>query len=180
MFVSIENEVLERYPHTEIGYLVARVSVKTNDPWVDGLKQSLAKQLQDREINATNFAVHPSIALWRKIYEQDFQVSPKTYRSSIEALIRRVVTGKEIWSINNIVDLYNCVSLLTLLPMGGYDLKKIAGGIKIRFAKEGESFLGLGERQPVQAKPNHVVYSDEERLICWLWNHKDAAATCID
>ncbi len=64
--------------------------------------------------------------------------------------------------------------------MGGYDLKKITGEIRIRFAKESEPFLALGERQAIQAQTNQVVYSDDERLICWLWNHKDSAATCID
>lgn len=33
---------------------------------------------------------------------------------------------------------------------------------------------------PIQAKSHQVVYADEQRLICWLWNHKDAAETSID
>jgi DNA/RNA-binding domain of Phe-tRNA-synthetase-like protein len=180
MLINLEDEFLEKYPDAEIGYLVARVSVKKRDPLVEDLKQSLGKYLQGQGINATNFVTHPSISLWRKIYEEDFHVKAKTYRSSIEALLRRVVTGKEVWNICNIVDLYNCCSILSLLPMGGYDLKKISGGIRIRYAKEGEPFLGLGEREQVETKPNHVVYADEERIICWLWNHKDSGETCID
>lgn len=180
MLIRIEDEVLERYPEMEIGYLVAQVSVQKNDPYVESLKERLGEYLQEQGINATNFVVHPSIAQWRKIYEEDFQVKAKTYRSSIEALLRRVVTGKEIWNICNVVDLYNCCSILSLLPMGGYDLKKVSGDIMIRYAKEGEAFLGLGERTKVAAQPNHVVYADDERIMCWLWNHKDCAETCID
>ena len=180
MRFCIEPEVLEKYPEMEIGYLVAKVSVKRSDPFVEELKKSLAKRLEEEGINATNFAVHPSISFWRKIYEEDFLVKAKTYRSSIEALLRRVVTGKEIWNICNVVDLYNCCSIFSLLPMGGYDLKKISGDISIRYAKEGESFLALGQREKIVAKSNHVVYADDQRMICWLWNHKDAAETCID
>lgn len=180
MLVGIENEVLEKYPEAEIGYLVARVTVKKSDPFVEYLKQRLEKHLQEQGVNATNFAVHPSISLWRKIYENDFQMKAKTYRSSIEALLRRVVTGKEIWSICNIVDLYNCCSILSLLPMGGYDLKKVSGDINIRYAKEGEPFWSLGEREKISAKSNQVVYADDQKIICWLWNHKDSAETCID
>lgn len=180
MFVCIEAEILEKYPEVEIGYLVAQVSVKKSDPYVESLKQGLRKHLENQGINATNFAIHPSIALWRKIYEEDFQVKAKTYRSSIEALLRRVATGKEVWSISNIVDLYNCCSIFSLLPMGGYDLGKVSKEIRIRYAKEGETFLSLGEREKVETKPNHVVYADGERVICWLWNHKDSAETCID
>jgi DNA/RNA-binding domain of Phe-tRNA-synthetase-like protein len=180
MLVGIEHEVLTKYPEAEIGYLVARVSVKKDDPFVESLKQRLESHLQQQGINATNFAVHPSIAQWRKIYENDFQVKAKSYRSSIEALLRRVVTGKEIWSICNVVDLYNCCSILSLLPMGGYDLKKVSGDIKIRYAKEAEPFLALGEREKITARSNHIVYADDQRIICWLWNHKDSAETCID
>jgi DNA/RNA-binding domain of Phe-tRNA-synthetase-like protein len=180
MLVRIDNEVLKKYPDVEIGYLVARVSVKKEDPFVANLKQGLGKHLQDLGINATNFAIHPSISLWRKIYEDDFQVKAKTYRSSIEALLRRVVTGKEVWNICNVVDLYNCCSLYSLLPMGGYDIHKVKGDIAIRYAKEGETFLPLGDWQPIETKPHHIVYADDQRVICWLWNHKDSADTCID
>ncbi|MBM3192359.1 MAG: hypothetical protein FJZ63_06905 [Chlamydiae bacterium] len=180
MWLKVEDKVLEKYPEMEIGYLVARVSVKNRDPFVESLKERLGKHLQEQGINALNFAVHSSISLWRKIYEEDFQVKAKTYRSSIEALLRRVVTGKEMWNICNVVDLYNCCSILSLLPMGGYDLKKILGDITIRYAKEGEYFLGLGEREKIAVKSHHVVYADDERIMCWLWNHKDSAETCID
>ncbi|MCI0382265.1 MAG: hypothetical protein L0207_04355 [Chlamydiae bacterium] len=180
MLISIENEVLEKYPEIEIGYVVAKVSVKKSDPFVEDLKRGLGGHLQQQGINATNFTIHPAISVWRKIYEEDFQVKAKTYRSSIEALVRRLVTGKEVWNICNVVDLYNCCSILSLLPMGGYDLNKISGDIKIRYAKDGETFLGLGEREKVEVKSNHVVYSDDKRVICWLWNHKDSAETCID
>lgn len=124
MLIKIESPILEKYPEAEIGYLVARVSVKKDDPWVENLKKGLEKDLQLQGINATNFAVHASLSRWRKIYENDFQMNPKTYRSSIEALVRRVVTGKEIWNICNVVDLYNCCSILSLLPMGVMILKK--------------------------------------------------------
>lgn len=180
MQISLENKILEKYPEVEIGYLIAQVSVKKSDHFVASLKQGLGKYLQEQGINATNFVTHPSIALWRKIYEEDFHVKAKTYRSSIEALLRRVVTGKEVWNICNIVDLYNCCSIFSLLPMGGYDLNKISGNIEIRYANDAEPFLGLGEREKIAAKPNHVVYADDERIICWLWNHKDSAKTSID
>ncbi|MBS3903162.1 MAG: hypothetical protein KGZ30_02165 [Anaplasmataceae bacterium] len=178
--MSIDNEILEKYPEVEIGYLIARVSVKKSDAFVENLKQGLRLHLQDQGIDATNFVAHPSISLWREIYEEDFHVKAKTYRSSIEALLRRVVTGKGVWNICSVVDLYNCCSILSLLPMGGYDLDKISGDICIRYSKNAEPFLALGEREKIETQPNQVVYADDKRVICWLWNHKDAVETCID
>lgn len=180
MEIVLDQEVIEKYPNANIGFLLAKVSMKASDPYVEDLKKSLLSHLEGQGINATNFAIHPSISIWREIYEKDFEVKPKTYRSSLEALLRRVITGKDVWNISNIVDLYNCCSIFSLVPMGGYDLKKVKGDITIRFAKLGETFIALGSKERVEVKPNQVVYADEERIMCWLWNHKDSRETCID
>lgn len=177
MKICIQKEVLEKYPQMEVGYLVAKVVVKKSEPYIEELKLTLKKELLQKGILATNYAIHPDIAIWRKIYERDFQVS--NCRSSIEALVKRVACGKELWRISSVVDLYNATSLLTLLPMGGYDLQKIAGDIAIRYAKENEPFTSIGERESIQAKKHQVVYADDDRIICYLWNYKDAVATCI-
>ena len=180
MQVKLDKAVLERYPTVQIGYLVASVCVKKSDPFVEELKKGLEEHLKGQGINATNFAIHPNIAVWRKIYEKDFQIKAKTHRSSIESLLRRIVTGKGVWNICSVVDLYNCSSVLSLLPMGGYDLNKVSGDITIRYAKEGETFTSLGEWRATPVEPHHIVYADSQRVICWLWNHKDCAETCID
>lgn len=180
MEISIENAIVGKYPKLEIGYLAADVVVNKRDDFVENLKASLPEKLKEMGIDATNFTAHPNLSIWRKIYKEEFQVKESVHRSSLEALIRRVVAGKELWNICNVVDLYNCCSVLTLFPMGGYDLNKISGDIVIRHAKEEEPFQGIGEKQKEQAKTNHIVYADSQRLICWLWNHKDAIDTCID
>ena len=180
MYVSIEREVLEKYPEAKIGYLLAKVSVKKVDLYVESLKKKLLENLLGRGFNVTNFAARPEVACWRKIYQEDFHVKDKSYRSSLEALLRRVLTGREIWHVSNVVDLYNCCSLFSLLPMGGYDLSKLSGDISIRFAKEGEPFQGIGEREQIETKANHVIYADRSRVLCWLWNYKDSSETSID
>ncbi len=94
MRISLEDKLLEKYPNTAIGYLTAKVCIRKKDAYVESLKSELRERLVQNGINSTNFAVHPDIAIWRHIYEEDFKVKAKTYRSSIEALLRRVVTGK--------------------------------------------------------------------------------------
>lgn len=180
MLVSIENKVLERYPETEIAYLVAKVFVNKNEPFVNELKVGLMGKIKAKGIDAINFTLHPNIAIWRKIYEEDFNVRVKSHPSSVEALLARIVKGKKLWDICNIVDLYNVCSISHLLPMGGYDLDKVSGDIMIRFGREGDSFLPLGKREPEVVKSNHVVYADDNKVLCWLWNFKDSSETCID
>lgn len=180
MLIAIENKIFEKYPEVQIGYLVAQVNVSKVDPFVEELKGGLHEHLKMQGMDPINYVTHPNISLWRKIYEEDFGVKIKTYRSSVEALLRRVITNKPLWTICNVVDLYNCCSILSLLPMGGYDLNKVSGEITIRYAHEGEMFKGLGQNEKTPTHPHHVVYADEKKILCWLWNHKDAEESCID
>lgn len=180
MLARIENKVLEKYPETEIAYLVAKVAVKKNEPFVNELKAGLMEKVKAMGIDATNLISHPNISIWRKIYQNDFNVKPQSYNSSVEALLTRIVKGKKLWDICNIVDLYNCCSISHLLPMGGYDLSKVCGDITIRFGQEGDNFLGLGRREPVAVESNHVIYADDVKVLCWLWNYQDSSESCID
>lgn len=180
MLARIENKVLEKYPETEIAYLVAKVAVNKNELFVNELKAGLMEKVKAMGIDDTNFSSHPNISIWRKIYQDDFKVKIQSHYSSVEALLTRIVKGKKLWDICNIVDLYNCCSISHLLPMGGYDLSKVCGDITIRFGQEGDRFLGLGRRESVVVESNHVIYADEQKVLCWLWNYQDSSETCID
>ncbi|MCI5052225.1 MAG: hypothetical protein MRY21_03690 [Simkaniaceae bacterium] len=174
MQLTIEEKLLKNFPKTQIGYVIANIEIKESDENVEAMKRNLTLDL-----DCKTFTTHPSIAIWRDIYQNEFKVKPKQYRSSIEALVKRVVTGKSLWNINSIVDLYNCISLQTLLPMGGYDYDALDEHVCLRYAKPGDMFLALGEKLPIEVNQNAIVYADREKVICHLWNHKDAKSTSI-
>ena len=35
------------------------------------------------------------------------------------------------------------------------------------------------EKITYSVEPHQIVYADDTQVVCWLWNHKDAQATCI-
>lgn len=75
--------------------------------------------------------------------------------------------------INPVVDAYNAVSLMHVLPFGGQDASKVDGNITLRFSKPDDVFspLGSGERQTVDA--GDVVYADASKVLCSKWNWRD-------
>jgi len=180
MKISVASEIFGNYPETQIGYVVANVSVLKSHPFVEGLKAELESRLETLGISDTTYAAHPDIAQWRLIYKQAFQVSPSRYRSSVESLVRRVVRGKGIWNISSVVDVYNCASVETLLPMGAYDLEKVSGDIVLRSGVKDEVFHPLGETDPVAVQSNHIVYADDKKVLCHLWNYRDSKFSSID
>lgn len=61
---------------------------------------------------------------------------PCRYRVSSEALIRRILQGKNLYKINNVVDTNNLISIETGYSVGSYNLEKLQGCINFRIGKE--------------------------------------------
>lgn len=179
MRFRIDEKVRERYPQVEAGWLVAEIFPKPTDSRVERWKGALAEELASIGLSMDNLASHPDVTGWRQVYGS-MGVKPSKYRSSLEALLRRVLKEKSLWTVNSIVDLYNCVSIRALLPMGAFDLDKIKGDIEIRFGKSGEKFFPLGSDSQEEVLPGHVVYADSEKICTWLWNHRDSCLTGLD
>jgi DNA/RNA-binding domain of Phe-tRNA-synthetase-like protein len=93
---------------------------------------------------------HPHLLAWREAFRA-FGAKPKRYQCSAEALIRRGVPA-----VNRLVDLYNAVSVRWAVPVGGEDIDRVVGTVRLRFAGEDEAFDG-GD----PPKPGEVVWADE-------------------
>lgn len=176
MIFRIDPAVIAAFPATTIGVLVASFDNSTDKPLVDQLKRNLVTLAAQQGITKD----HANIKAWREVYAT-FGVNPKEYRSSVEALVRRTVDNKGLWRISPVVDLYNCISVMSVMPMGGYDIEKLKGrDLTVRYGRVGETMLPLGKTEPVAVLPAHIVWAAGDELVCWLWNYKDAAVTSID
>lgn len=120
---------------------------------------------------------HPFIATWREAYRK-FGAKPKDYPSSVENLTRRVLNGATIGHINNLVSIYNTISLRHILPVGGEDLDKIVGDVLLTRAGTDEPavFL-LGEKEARAPHAGEILYKDENGAVCRRWNWKEADRT---
>jgi DNA/RNA-binding domain of Phe-tRNA-synthetase-like protein len=102
---------------------------------------------------------------------------PARYRGSAEALLRRVIAGKGLPRINNVVDVVNFLSVESRLPVGLYDLAHAQGDIVFRRGRAGETYKGIGkyvlnlEGLPVFCDalgPHGSPTSDSERTMVTL------------
>src|SRR5271169_2010600 len=90
---------------------------------------------------------------------REWGMDPSKYRPSSEALLRRVVQGKGLYRVSNIVDIGNLGSLETGWPYGCYDRSKINPPVTLRHGAAGEKYEGIGkqtwhlEGRPVLADP---------------------------
>ncbi|MCK5077880.1 MAG: hypothetical protein KAR38_15970 [Calditrichia bacterium] len=94
----------------------------------------------------------------RKLYKA-VGIEPSRYRPASEALIKRVLKGKELYQVNTIVDFGNYCSLQFMTPVGLYDLDKIIFPVEARIGKDDEIYEGLGK--PEVFLHDKLVLADE-------------------
>lgn len=86
----------------------------------------------------------PSIAATRRVYRACGK-DPSRYRPASEALIRRMLQGKELYQINTLVDLINVASIAFGYSIGGFDAGKFIGDeLTLGVGREGEPYEGIG------------------------------------
>jgi DNA/RNA-binding domain of Phe-tRNA-synthetase-like protein len=78
----------------------------------------------------------------RSLYKS-FGMDPSRHRPSSEALLRRVLQGKGLYRLGNVVDSCNLASLTFLLPIGLYDLAKIRGDVELRLGAAHDQYAGI-------------------------------------
>lgn len=172
MKLKIESEIFETFPDAKIGWLLAEVKIMSSNEYVERMKKGLLGRLKDIGLSQETMMLHPDVTRWREVYSK-MGVKPSKYRSSLESLLRRTFKG-DMWSVSSVVDCYDCVSAINLLPMGAYDIEKLKGDLVLRFGREGEKFYPLGAGESViDVDSRNVLYADAEKVCCWLWNHRD-------
>lgn len=180
MKFSVDPKIFERFSGVEIGVLV--ITEMNNQGKSEELLKLLRNEekIQKSKLQNVGLGSLPEISGWRKIYK-DFGSNPSDFRSSIEALLRRARGGeKPIPQINNLVDLYNFISLKYHLPAGSEDLDKTEGDISLTFAKGDEKGIYIGGDIEENCEPGEVIYKDDAGFICRRWNWREADRTKLD
>ena len=85
-----------------------------------------------------------AIAATRSVYKACGK-DPSRYRPSSEALIRRMLQGKQLYQIDTLVDLINLASITYGYSIGGFDADKFDGDtLTLGVGREGEPYEGIG------------------------------------
>lgn len=118
----------------------------------------------------------PHVAAWRTAY-QAFGAKPQRTRNSLEALTRRAPGG--LPRVNRLTDVYNAVSVLHQVPLGGEDLTSYAGAPRLVRATGEEPFdtVAGGEEVVEHPEPGEVVWRDDAGVTCRRWNWRQARRT---
>ncbi|WP_104061600.1 B3/4 domain-containing protein [Arthrobacter sp. 4R501] len=118
----------------------------------------------------------PHVAAWREAYKS-FGAKPQRTRNSLEALLRRTASG--LPRVNRLTDVYNAVSVLHQVPLGGEDLAGYIGVPRLVRATGVEPFdTTAGGTEVVEhPEPGEVVWCDDGGVTCRRWNWRQGRRT---
>ncbi|MEM7225202.1 MAG: phenylalanine--tRNA ligase beta subunit-related protein [Pseudomonadota bacterium] len=172
-------ELMADFPRFQVAFLAARGLAPSPAPAIEAFcreaEAAAAAHLAGHEI-----ADLEEIRDWRATYRA-FGSKKTSYRNSCEALLRRLKAGQGLPRVLSLVDLYNAISVMYLVPAGADDLDQVTPPNAFRFARPGDSFLDLARDPPVDDPPfeGEVVYTDSEKCLCRRWNWRQDARSRI-
>ena len=154
---------------------------------VDGIEPGSGDEVSDallvaaeeharRLTEGTGVEELPHIASWRAAYRA-FGSKPQRTRNSVEALTRRAPGG--LPRVNRLDDIYNAVSVLHQVPLGGEDLNRYEGPPRLVRATGDEPFDTAAAGSEIVEFPDRgeVVWCDDAGVTCRRWNWRQGRRT---
>ena len=176
--VEITGEIFKKFPKLNIGILIVRgIDNKEENKDIQKLLKEV-EVLIKTDFISEKLAKHKLISPWRSAFLA-FGSEPHKYHSSVESLMRKILDGKDISKRNKLVNIYNYLSLKSLIPIGGDDLSEIIGDIKLTFAKGNENFIPAGKGNRQKPDKGEIIYKDSIEVLCRKWNWKECYKTRV-
>ncbi len=176
-FITVDSTLKTKYPHISIGIAIIN-GVKILHTKADLEKEK--KELFSSLLNLTTeqMGKFPEIVSYRKLYKE-MGVDWHSRRPSPEALLRRVVLGKGLYSINTCVDAYNLVVLKHRVSVGAFDADRVNFPTVLRYAEEGDKIILLGDEEPTLYTAREIAYYDQIGGYNIDFNFRDAQRTMV-
>jgi len=182
---SIAPQVFARFPAYRRALVLARGV--TNAPLPDELLAMLRAAEQDarQALAGVELSAHPRISAWREAF-RTLGIKPSEFRPSMEAMLRRVLNGHSLPTINALVDIGNIVSLRHLLPIGGHALDRLTGDVALRPAHGGETFIPFVFAYAPQQAAEHplageFIFAEGDIVLTrrWVWRQSSRTMTTL-
>jgi DNA/RNA-binding domain of Phe-tRNA-synthetase-like protein len=138
-------EVQVQLPGVKLGSVEADGIAVTPSPIPLAALLDEVSERKRKEFTLESLSEEESTRAVRAMF-REWGMGPSKYRPSSEALRRRVVQGKGLYRVSNVVDIGNLGSLETGWPFGCYDRARLRPPIAFRHGAPGERYEGIGKQ----------------------------------
>lgn len=181
MNYTIKTEVFRLNPRLHAGILIGKgLSNSESTPsdvyLVRNAENNVRQLIKEEEIRNL-----PIISEYRSTMEKA-GINPNKYLVSTEAMLKRVLKGNSLPTINALVDLCNVVSLENQISLGGHDLRDIHEDLSVCFSKGTERFLPFGATEYETVEEGELVFTsgDIVQTRKWIWRQSELGKMTLD
>jgi DNA/RNA-binding domain of Phe-tRNA-synthetase-like protein len=156
--------------------VIDKIRVEKENEQIQRLRRAVYEKVK-AQYHIDTLKDDPTVRAYRDFYWR-LGIDPTKTRPSGEALLRRVLNGNELPCISTVVDSYNLASMQTVVPISGFDRDCLSPPLKVRFAGNGEQFVGIGMDKPMQLSERMLVLTDQKQVLC-IYPYRDSDCTKI-
>jgi DNA/RNA-binding domain of Phe-tRNA-synthetase-like protein len=177
IYVNWTSEVSSMFPELAICIgIICNVKVEKENEQVKSLKRVIYEEVRAK-YSIETLKDNPTVRVYRDFYWR-LGIDPTKTRPSGEALLRRVLHGDELPRISTVVDAYKLASMKTIIPISGFNKDRLNPPFEVRFARNGETFTGIGMSKPITLTDKMLVLADQKQVLC-IYPYRDSDYTKI-
>jgi len=178
LFYSIDAGIFNKFPGYVRGIVLAYDLTNSPSPAdLIALLRAEEESLRQR-LTIDNLNEHPRIKVWREAFRA-LGIKPSEFRSSIEAMTRRVLRNDPLPTINALVDIGNLISLRYLIPAGSHAIDHLTSDIALRPANGNEDFTAFGSDVLEHPDPGEIIFVEGNIVLTrrWVWRQSNHTLT---
>jgi DNA/RNA-binding domain of Phe-tRNA-synthetase-like protein len=181
MKYTVQPEVFALNPELCFGIIVAR-GIQNSATSAEETERLRNAEQRAREImQEGELKSQPIIAGYRQVMEKA-GINPNKFQNSMEAMMKRVLKGGQLPTINSLVDVCNAISIEHQVSLGGHALEDIHADLSVVFTTGNEKFLPFGATEYEAVEPGELVFTsgDVVQTRKWVWRQSELGKMTLD
>lgn len=176
--MRVEPRLAESFPGISVlAFRLGGLDLSRGGDRVDRLIEEIVGEVR-RSYSLETLKDVPIFRAYRDFFWR-IGIDPTKMRPSSEALVRRILLGREFPRINPLVDLYNLASTKTGVTMAAYDDSKVLGQLSLTWSRRGERFRGIGMEKEIILEGKEIVLRDEAAVMS-IYPYRDSEHSKTD
>jgi lysyl-tRNA synthetase class 1 len=174
-YFMLTEQAAMQFPEVQIAYAVIE-GVTVNDGG-----EALAEYRKENVLSAEQAEAKdcPVFEQYKAIYKR-MGVDPTKKKPTSIALVNRLAKGKDLYQINNVVDVCNLMTLKDGISFGAFNFDKIKFPVHFSLTKGTEEFWGLMEKKAKRVGKGELCMIDANgTLLNRDYNYRDSEITKI-
>lgn len=181
MLLKLDSNLAKVFPGLRVLELeFNNLIVKKKTDQLEALKKLKQEEIRKRTRSLDEVKNLPIFRAYRDFYWK-VGIDPTKTRPAGEALVRRILGGNNLPTINTLVDSYNLASAESHVAIAAFDLSTISkDNLVMRNAVSKESFLGIGMTALVTLTGVEVVIEDQRNSnLIAIYPYRDSDSTKV-